>query len=263
MFQRVILERVRALDDSEVSSCAVLVPTNAAAVELRRTLRAGECNKPLPALLTRTAWYDWMRTRLIPEPTALTEVEREVAMSVACREAVKSGVQPPFKVRPRLVGEIVAFYDELHRRMQSVDSFERLVLSELEPTVGFDRGAQRLAEQTRFLVSVFRAYERRRESLIGVDEHELRQLLLEADEFQQIIELIVTVPDGVAHPFGLYAVDFDLLTRLPNLKQITLIGTDSLLDGGYRERLEDWLPGFAEERVESPSRAARASRAAC
>ena len=251
MFQRVILERVRARDDSEVSSCAVLVPTNAAAVELGRTLRAGGCNKPLPALLTRTAWYDWMRTRLIPEPIALTEVEREVAISTACREAVKSGVQPPFKVRPHLVSEIVAFYDELHRRMQSIDSFERLVLGELEPTVDFDRGAQRLAEQTRFLVSVFRAYERRRESLVGVDEHELRQLLLEADDFRQIIELIVTVPDEVAHPFGLYAVDFDLLTRLPNLKQITLIGTDSLLDGGYRERLEDWLPGFAEERVES------------
>ena len=117
MFQRVILERVRAYNDSEASSYAVLVPTNGAAVELRRTLRAGGCNEALPALLTRTAWYDWMRTRLLPEPIALTEVEREVAISTACRETVKSGAQPPFKVRPRLVSEIVAFYDELQRHL--------------------------------------------------------------------------------------------------------------------------------------------------
>ena len=251
MFQRVILERVCSYNDSEASSCAVLVPTNGAVVELRRTLRVGGCKETLPALLTRTDWYDWMRTRLSPEPIALTEVEREVAISTACREALKSGSRPPFKVRPRLVGEIVGFYDELRRRRQSIDSFERLVLGELEPTVNFDHGAQRLLEQTHFLVSVFRAYERRRESLVGVDEHQLRKLLLAANEFQQIVELIVTVPDEAAHPLGLYPADFDLLTRLPNLKQITLIATDSLLDSGYRERLEDWLPGFTEERVES------------
>ena len=90
MFQRVILERVCSYNHSEASSCAVLVPTNGAAVELRRTLRVGGCKETLPALLTRTDWYDWMRTRLSPEPIALTEVEREVAISTACREAVKS-----------------------------------------------------------------------------------------------------------------------------------------------------------------------------
>ena len=125
------------------------------------------------------------------------------------------------------------------------------MLEELEPSADLDRGARRLLRQTGFLVAAFRAYDRRLDAFSGLDEHGLRERLLAANASKPVSEIVVTVPDQVAHPAGLYPADFDLLARLPRLARVTLVATDAVLDSGYRERLDDLLPGLVESRVES------------
>ena len=91
----------------------------------------------------------------------LTPAEREVLLGVACRTAQQQGAEPPFQIRPGLIAEILRLYDDLKRRQNSVDDFERRALGVLEPGAAFDRGAERLVRQTRFLAAAFRDFERR------------------------------------------------------------------------------------------------------
>ncbi len=237
-------------------AAAVLTPTREATLQLRRTLDAAGVDSGRAALVTRDEWYDWLRDRMGPGPPLLTPVEREVVAGAAAADAAAAGSAPPFRLRPGIVAALLAFYDQLRRRRRSVDAFERLLVEELEPSAELDRGARRLLLQTRFLVAAFRAYDRRLDALGGLDEHRLRERLLAAGGIAAVSEIVVTVPDRVAHAAGLYAADFDLLARLPRLARVTLIATDAVLDSGYRERLEDLLPGLVEQRVEPAPRRA-------
>ena len=133
-----------------------------------------------------------------------------------------------------------------HRR--SVDAFERLVTTDLEPSVELDRGARRLLRQTSFLVSAFRRYESKLIALGRVDEHGLRSLLT-SGLMTAFTRVVLTVPDHVVDPSGLWPADYDLLTRLPGLEQLNVVATERVLDSGYYERLVDLLPGLSEERI--------------
>ena len=253
-FHRAIAARVAdarlALEGREP---AILVPTRAAADQLRRTLRelgaSVRSATVRPAILSRGDWYDWLQKRAAKPVHLLTQIEREVLGGLAARDAAAAGSPPPFRLRPGIVAAFLAFYDELRRRQRTVDAFERLLVGDLEPSAEIDRGACRLLEQTRFLVATFRAYERRLEMADGVDEHRLRDHLRKTGTHEPVPEVIVTVPDQVGHPAGLYPADFDLLARLPRLARVTIVATDALLDSGFRERLEHLLPEIEEQRV--------------
>ena len=65
-----------------------------------------------------------------------------------------------------------------------------------------------------------------------------------------VYQVVVTVADRAAGADGLWSGDFDLLARLPDLARIDLVTTASMLDTGFRERLQDLLPGVEETRVE-------------
>lgn len=263
-FQQAIVSAVRRAEESPAQPAArarraVLVPTRAAAGQLRRTLaatgraRGGWASSDV-ALLTRGDWYDWLRACVVPTRRLLTSVEREVIAGLAAREAKAAGALPPFRLRPGLVAAILAFYDDLRRRCRSVAAFERIVTGDLEPSASIDRGARRLLSQTRFLAETFRAYDRRLDACDGLDEHRLREMLLAHEGGAQAAEIVVTVPDRVAHTGGLYPADFDLLARLPRLASVTVVATDAVLDSGYRERLDDLLPGIEEQRVADDAR---------
>lgn len=260
-YQRAIAARVAdarlALEGGEP---AILVPTRAAADQLRRTLRELSAGNPTraarPAILPRGDWYDWLHERAATRVRLLTQVEREVLGGLAARDASAAGAPPPFRLRAGIVTAFLAFYDELRRRQRTVDAFERLLVDDLEPSADLDRGARRLLDQTRFLVAAFRAYERRLEEAGGLDEHGLRDHLCDAGTREPLPEVIVTVPDQVAHPAGLYPADYDLLARLPRLARVTIIATDAVLDSGLRERLDHLLPEIDEHRVAPQSAAA-------
>ena len=247
-FQHAIVDAVTGCIEAS-RPAAVLTPTRAAAGQLRRTLAAAGVEHRRAALVTRSEWYEWLHERHGSCPPLLTPVQRQVAAAAAAAEARAAGCVPPFRLRPGIVAALLAFYDQLRRQRRSVDAFERLLLDELEPSADLDRGARRLLLQTRFLVAAFRAYDRRIDALRLLDEHRLRERLLAAKPLRKVSEIVVTVPDQGAHATGLYPADFDLLARLPRLERVTVIATDGVLDSGFRERLDDLLPGLAESRV--------------
>ena len=253
-FQRAIAGTIARGDGAASGQVAVLTPTRAASRQLQRTLDAAGVRSSCAALLTRNEWYDWLRARAGACPPLLMAVEREAIAAAAAADATAAGAAPPFRLRPGIVAALLAFYDQLRRHRRSVDAFERLLVDELEPSADLDRGARRLLLQTRFLVAAFRAYDRRLDALTGLDEHRLRERLLAGDGGEGVAEIVVTVPDQAAHAAGLYPADFDLLTRLPRLARVTLIATDAVLDSGYRERLDDLLPGLVDARVEPDTR---------
>ena len=257
-FREAIAALIRQLDGRRARDTVVIVPTHTAADQLRRTLaEAPGGNGPAPApprLVTRGDWYAGLAERARPAVPLLSAVERYVLMQAAAREAAEA-CAPPFEPRPGLAPSLVRFYDDLLRQRQTVDSFERLVGSDLEASAGIDRGARRLLLQTRFLAAAFRAFERRSAATGRCDEHALRRQLIAGGLARPFAGAVVTLPDEAADPDGLWPADFDLLTRMEGLERIDVVATDAVLAAGYHERLLDHLPGIDEERFE-PSAAA-------
>lgn len=254
-FRRTILSCVSEISAWDRRASAVIVPSHAAADQLRWTLEqralAPGTAQVLPLLLTRDELYAEVHRRMDAPPPMLGPIERLVCARAAADEALASGMDPPFRLRPGLVSEFLGLYDELQRRHRSVDTFERVLVEELDPNAEFDRGARRMLRQTRFLAAMFRAYERRVGESGRLDEHGLRRLVLEQGLRRPLHHLVVTVADRAADVDGLWSGDYDLLSRLPGLARIDLVTTSALLDTGLRERLRDLLPGVDETELES------------
>ncbi|HEY3383336.1 MAG TPA: PD-(D/E)XK nuclease family protein [Vicinamibacterales bacterium] len=243
--------------------CAVLVPSRAAAQQLRHTLErlafasppsAAACEQGvvwslvLPDLVTRDEWYRRLYERAGWRDPWLSPIEREVLLGAAARETVEAGVVPPFRVRPGLVAEMLAFYDALARQQRTIETFERIVVEDLEPRADIDRGAERLLRQTRFLVAAFRAFERRVAASGALDESSLRRRLLESRDVALYRHVVVTIGDRISEPSGgLHPADFDLLTRLPHLEAVDIVATEAELAAGLHDRLRDLLPELEEE----------------
>jgi RecB family exonuclease/inactivated superfamily I helicase len=236
-----------------VRDTAVLVPTAAAARQLRRTLEnalltGASRTMVLPAIVTRAGLYDELVARLASPRAPLSSFEREAIFRACAREAVEAGAVPPFTLRPGLVGEMLALYDALHRNQRTLKRFEELMVEELETSADTDRGAERLLRQTRFLVAAFTAYERRLDAGDLLDERRLRARLLEEPARRPLKRLVIAVGDRTSDADGLWPADFDLVARVPGVEEIDFVATDAVLDAGLHERLQELLPGFDEVR---------------
>jgi RecB family exonuclease len=256
-FHRALLSLATRGDFAAVRRRAILVPSRSAAEQLRQTLEAlwfglqpgsGDAALALPDLLTRGDWYQRMHEAAVLEPPMLTPLEREVLLAAAARDAIAEGCEPPFRLRPGLVGEMLAFYDVMRAFQRSVDAFERVTVGDLEPRTEADRGAERLLRQTRFLVAAFRAFERRVAAAGKLDEHALRARLLDGGgEDPPYTHVVVAMGDRVAEPAGgLYPADVDLLMRLPGIDTIHIVATRAQLASGLAERLHDLIPELDE-----------------
>ncbi len=127
----------------------VIVPTQGAASQLRRTLEHYGSSLPeaaRPNLVTRDQLYERLHARLARPPRRLTLFEREaIAQAAAVEASIGPGLHPPaaepsaesgsagagttlpFQLRPGLVGEILRFYDQLRRQSQQVGRFAQLI----------------------------------------------------------------------------------------------------------------------------------------
>lgn len=241
----------------DLRSSVVIVPSRAAADQLRWTLEqrllAERTAFAPPCVVTRDGLYAELHRRLGGAPPRLGGIERLVCSRAAAEEARASGVEPPFKLRPGLVDRFLGLYDELRRHRRDVDAFERLLTEALEPSRDLDRGARRMLRQTRFLAGMFQAYERRAAASGRVDEHGVRALALARGLRRPLRHVVVTVGDRACGEDGLWPADFDLLARLPDLARLDVVTTSSLLAAGYRERIEDLLPGIEHAPVPAAS----------
>ena len=251
-----------ALDRAAAPHTFILVPTQAAAAQLRRTLvdRSGSDGQSdsLPLIGSRIDLYEELIARADHAARLLTDFDREAIMAAAGRDAEEAGVLPPFHVRPGLVAEMLSLYDRTRRLHRTVADFERLVIGELQDAAESDRGAAQLLEQTHFLVAAFRGYEHRLEEGRSEDEHVARQRLIEAHAQNPLRHLVVTVADWRCDPHGLWPADEILLAAVPGLQRIDFVATEAILDAGYRERLARSFIEIGEEggigpRRESPT----------
>jgi RecB family exonuclease len=237
-----------------VRTRAILVPTRSAGESLRRTLEhltieeGGLQVLMLPEILTRADFYARLHASAAGVPPLLSDFEREVLLGRASRIAATAGTPPPFRLRPGLIAEMLSFYDELRRRDRRVDDFERLMIDSLEPSVEIDRGAERLMRLTRFLSAAFRQFERSIDAAAALDEHGLRRWLIDRQVPSVFRHVFLTVPDQAADPLGLWAADYDLLSRLSGLETIDVLATENVLAAGFHERIHHALPGIEEER---------------
>jgi RecB family exonuclease/inactivated superfamily I helicase len=232
----------------------LVVPTGGAARQVRRVLASSDA-PPLfmPTCVTRDELYDVLHARLSDvsgAPRRLATFERDaMAQASAARAAAEIG-ELPFQLRPGLVSEMLRFYDHLRRQSQHVRRFEALILDALggneDDADATDRGSARLRRQTRFLAAAFLEYERRVTELGACDEHVLRDLLLAAHTERTARHVVVTVPDWIADPGGLFVADFDMLSRLPGLESLDIVCTESILESGFHERIHGWWPGLEE-----------------
>lgn len=267
-FRSHLVALAAGLDAAAAADTFVLVPTRAAAEQLRRTLAArgvpGAVDRPpfdsresgvagftfaqdrLPQIGTRRDLYDLLASRLDRCPRLLSPFEREALLGAAARDAEESGVTPPFHVRPALVAEMIGLYDQIRRLHRTVDDFDRLLCGELEPAAESDRGAAQLLDQTRFLVAAFRAYEARVTAGGGADEHGLRLDLMTTPAPRPVQHVAVAVGDRLSDPEGLWPADVALLTSIPGLERIEILATDGVLAAGYLDRLRLAFVGIEE-----------------
>ena len=241
---------------SDLRRRCVIVPSQAAAEQLRRTIEdarlgTGPAAVVLPWLLTRDGW----RTALyedLPRPlNAVSGFERDVLLQAAARAAAAGGCPPPFTIRPGLITEMLEFYDGVRRHGRTVADFERVAVAELERDVDTDRGAVRMLEQTRFLVAAFRGYEAMLADRGLADEHGLTAALLAAPS-SRFAHVVVAVGDRAGDGAGLWPSDFDLLTRIPGLMRLEVVATHAALSAGFLDRLRRWLPEH-EDVADSPA----------
>ncbi|MFN7918320.1 MAG: PD-(D/E)XK nuclease family protein [Vicinamibacterales bacterium] len=225
----------------------VVVPTRAAGDTLARTLTGfGLADLALPACVTRDRLYDELHRRLAAPPRRLSPFERDAMAQAAAREAARAAEHLPFQVRPGLVAELMRFYDQLRRQSQQVRRFEELIVEALGGGELVDTGADRLLVQTRFLARTFAGYEARAAASDALDEHRLRERLLADTAAVPVAHVVVTVPDWIADPSGLFVADFDLLSQLPHLASLDIVSTEGVLASGFHERLHQWWPGLEE-----------------
>jgi RecB family exonuclease len=247
-FQQAILDAAFSTTGlADLRSRCVIVPTRAAATALRRTIEDARLTRvgsatTLPLILTRAELYAELHDRVGREPRLLSDFEREALLRRAARQVEAGGIAPPFRLRPGLVVEVLRFYDDLRRRHRTVDAFERLVGDTLAASADYDRGAERLLRQTKFLAAAYRAYEEAVNESGAVDEHGLRRLLIDRPAGTPMTHAIVATGDGAAETGGLWTADFDFLSRLPGLQHIDVIATEEQLAAGFRERLAERLP---------------------
>jgi RecB family exonuclease len=269
-FQSALTGIVEGLSVDRARDTFVLVPTRAAAEQLRRTiedrvLSPSRSTIVFPLLGTRGDLYDELAARCAQAPRLLSALEREVLVAAVARDLVAEGVIPPFDIRPGLVAEIVSLYDLIRRLGKSVADFDRNFRGELEKDREVDRGAEKLLQQTVFLSALYHHYEIRIAQAGRVDEHALRERLLSerslprpasserADASRggaaRVARLVVTVADRIADADGLWPADFELLTRLPELESVEIVCTEAMLAAGLLERLHAVLPELQEERA--------------
>lgn len=248
--RRLLTRQLASLDPVTAADTFVLLPTRAAAEQLRRTVEDAAMGSQAaiawPRMGPRADLYRDLVSRA-PRPLDMrSPFDREVILGRIAREVSTSGLEPPFAVRPALVAEMLALYDHVRRQARTVDDFDRNLRAELEPAADTDRGAAQLLRQTVFLTATFQGYERHLASLGLADEHGVRDALVAEPSARPLRHVIVAVADRVADPDGLWPVDFTLLSTLPHLHRVDVVATEALLAAGWLERVHAALPGLED-----------------
>jgi RecB family exonuclease len=237
-YRQHLVDLTRALDPRTAADTFVLVPTEAAAQQLRRTLTDRAAAAPPPLIGSRSVLYEHLASRIAIAARRLSDVEREAILAACARDAEEAGHPAPFHVRPALVAEMLALYDRVRLLGRTIDDFDRLLTGELEPAAESDRGAAQLLEQTRFLSAAFRAYESRIGAANAADEHGVRAQIATTPAASPLRHLVVAVGDRPFDPDGYWPSDVSLFTTLNGLERLDVLATAAVLEAGFIDRVQ-------------------------
>ena len=279
-WQRVLLTLCLPRVDAEqvttaeavVDAPLVVVPNRAAAEQWRRTLEQRvlvECWTPAPALqqalehtvgnapgaltlprlVTREELYDTCHRAARLQTPRLSALTREVVMGASARQAARSH-RPPFLLRPGLIAEMLRLFDDIGRLGREPTTWLTEAGDHLAEEAPADRGAERLLQQTAFLLEAFRTFEARMASVAGLDERALRTALRQTRERWAPRHVVVTVGDHHAQREGLWPVDLALLAGAPGLDRLDVVATSRSAAALFARLRRPW-PAASDVRVPS------------
>lgn len=158
-------------DPLAVREIVIVVPTAAAGHLLRNTLEQELLDRRvatfLPTITTMSALTRNLVERSLGRVRLVDPLLREALLEQTLSETAQSGTPPPFTSREALSPRILALYDELWSAGHRLEDF--VSRAEEEFDVPEDVGAQRMAEQTRFLGEGLRRY-REKLSALGLED---------------------------------------------------------------------------------------------
>ncbi len=228
----------------------VLVPTTAAGHLLRTTLEQNLLQDGtavcLPAISTMNRFLQNLAERSLGAVRVADPILREALVEQALEETSASGFTPPFTARGSLMPRVLAFYDNLYRTGHGIDEFATGAFEEFDDPS--DRGAERMAAQTRYLTDGLRRYKEKLRALKWEDEASLRSALVERGPRSPYPKVLAVGPTT------LWPVDVSFLRAMPDLDTLELVLPDGMEESWRARQLLPELDGHTRRHVPPQSK---------
>ena len=142
---------------------------------------------------------------------------REALLRRAFDHAVDADIEPPFEIRGGLARRVLELYDTVRTNGYELDAFAERALEELDAPD--DDGAEKLAQQTRFLHASLDGYQRAVDALGLVDDVAARRALAEHE--LPYTDVLVLGAETLA------PIDLDLLSNADALDTFVVASAES------------------------------------
>ena len=202
----------------------ILVPTTASGhvleLALEHDLLENRAATLLPPIATIHAFLADMASRALGKVTIVDPLLRQAILDKSLEDAAASGSPPPFLVRSGLSRRILSLYDQLCLAGHDLDTFAQRAMEEFNAPA--DAGAERMAQQTHFLVDGLTRYRTSLASLRLDDAATLYQSLLD-HEVESPYSSILVLGSETLRPRELA-----YLTTVPAVENIEIILPESM-----------------------------------
>ena len=176
-----VISQEMSQDPTALHNVLVLVPTASAGhllqIAVEPLLFEERQASLLPTISTMSRLLAELTERSLGNVRVADAILRDTLMEVSLDEAAEAGSEPPFQLRGSLASRVLAFFDHLYLAGFHLEDFTARSLKEFD--IPDDRGAERMAAQTRFLYEGFQRYRKRLLSLELEDEQSVRGALKE------------------------------------------------------------------------------------
>ena len=223
-YVREVISRETSRDPLSLRDLLVLVPTASAGHLLQiglEPLLFEKCRATLlPTISTMSRLLVELTERSLGKVRVADAILRDTLMEHSLEEAAEAGSEPPFQLRGSLASRVLAFFDHLHLAGFDLKDFTARSLKEFD--IPDDRGAERMAAQTRFLNQGFDRYRGRLLDLALEDEQSVRAALKERGPlFPYRLVLVLG-------PLTLWPADISFLASSKGLTGLEVIIPESM-----------------------------------
>ncbi len=218
------LTTILARNPLAIRNILVLVPTSASKHVLELTLEHNLLKNRtatiLPSISTTRVFLEEMVRGSFGNVTLIDPLLRQAILLKALKETEKAGFPPPFLIRNGLLYRILALYDHMYLTGNTLQTFTQRAFEEFN--IQDDMGAERMAQQTRFLLESLTRYQAHLTSLKLDDASTLHQSLLKHDVSSPYSHIISLGPETLCHG------DLTYLMAVPTVETVEIIVPESM-----------------------------------